>query len=123
VKIGDSVLGTYRRTNGSSDGAFFVDERATGFIASRRMPLGFYWLNFVTPHGEVLQMNHESEIGGDPRDVMPKLRVLMNVRAAAKAHIGNGGGVQWYNGDDYRQPNPAKALQELSDIGQDDVIL
>lgn len=126
MRIGDSVLGTYRRTNLARTVAVFTDERCTGWIDSHRYPLGFYWVRFVTAEGEVRQMNHETEIHGDPRQVMPKLRVLANVRANAKTHMRAGGEVQWENGMDYRTPRPvtpAEALDELAEIGQEEVIL
>lgn len=126
MKIGDSVLGTYRRTNLARAVAVFTDERCTGWIDSHRYPLGFYWVRFVTPEGDVRQMNHETEINGDPRSVMPKLRVLANVRANAKCHLRAGWGVQWSNGMDYRTARPvtpADALAELAEIGQEEVIL
>lgn len=117
MRIGDSVLGTYRYFYGERADTKFVDIRKQGVIDSPRLPLGFYWVVFAVPEGDaVRQMNHESEIGGDPRDVMPKLRVLMNVRAAAIAHFRSNGGCQWRNGDDYRQPNPSPiAAAELSE--------
>lgn len=126
MKIGDSVLGTYRRTNLRRAVALFTDERCTASVDSHRMPLGFYWLRFVTPEGDVRQMNHESEIGGDTRQVMPRLWVLANVRANAKHHMQAGGGVRWANGMDYRTArpiSPADALDELAEIGQEEVIL
>jgi hypothetical protein len=107
VKTGDSVLGTYRYAVGSA----FIDTRMQGTIDSRRLPLGYYWLVFASPEGQVRQMNHESEIRCDPRKVESLLHVLACVRLEAANHFRAGGAFLDRHGRTYRvgrSPEPVE---------------
>lgn len=130
MRIGDSVLATFRQalpTRGRGEKANFTDTRRQGMIDSHRYPLGFYWVVFVDPNGEVRQMNHESEIHGDPRTVATGVQTLFEVHKQAVLHFRAGGSVAWRNGvkvRDGKPPmDPADALAELAEIGQEEVIL
>ncbi|MBU6149809.1 MAG: hypothetical protein KGR25_00055 [Chloroflexi bacterium] len=96
-------------------------------IDSHRYPLGFYWVVFVDPDGEVRQMNHESEIHGDPRDVKTTVQTLIEIHRQAVLHFRAGNSVTWSNDQPVRggkRPvSPSDALDELAAIGQEEVIL
>lgn len=128
MRIGESVLGTYGYFSGEGAGLNRTDIRQTGMIDSPRMPLGFYWVKFDSPEGNVRQMNHESEIGGDPRQVVPAIKVRLAIFTAGVEHFRAGGHVAWSNGERVKAiqsdaPVREEALQELADIGQEEVIL
>lgn len=124
MQIGDSVLGTYRYFYGEGTTIQFVDIRRTGVIDSPRMPLGYYWMVFALPDGGVVrQMNHETEIGGEPRKVQGLLGVLASVRKEARIHLQAGWPILLPSGEKPTAPATPAVLDALADIGQEEVIL
>jgi hypothetical protein len=115
MKIGDNVLGTYRYAAGSA----FIDTRMQGTIDSRRLPLGYYWLVFASPEGQVRQMNHESEIRCDPRKVESLLHVLACVRLEAANHFRSGRSLL----DRHNKPYRAGRVPEPVEVPDGDPIL
>lgn len=120
MRIGDSVLGTYRYFYGDGGAMKFVDIRKQGVIDSPRLPLGFYWVVFAVPEGDaVRQMNHESEIGGDSRVVLARHQTQAEVLLCAIRHARAGGVVRFANG----KPPVRKAGDAMVEVGKEEVIL
>lgn len=120
MRIGDSVLGTYRYFYGERADTKFVDIRKHGVIDSTRLPLGFYWVVFPVPEGDaVRQMNHESEIGGDSRVVLARHQTQAEVLLCAIRHAQAGGVVRFANG----KPPVRKAGDSMAVVGKEEVIL
>lgn len=122
MRIGDSVLGTYRYFTGSGNVLNATDIRRQGKIDSLRMPLGYYWVRFKTEDGEIRQMNHEAELNGDPRSICGAVVVRAEVIMEAVRHFRAGYTVTYSNGQNPK-PTPKAALDELAAIGQEEVIL